>query len=165
MNRRDFARAGTALAVSDALTGRAQQTSGNADVDLHGADPSESHYSWWQRQPVDVQDWPALIGPESQLFVDDYLVAARANVSRQFRQPVKHPGYVLQPKRPWEGTACIGHGTVVEAPPGKLRMSYEGWTGDIPFDKASENPRCALLPCVVGRRSALGEAAFGSSTL
>ena len=143
MNRRQFSRTGLTLALTRSFEGRAQQAATGPITDIPVREPEATHYSWWQRPPVDVRDWPVLIGTESQLFVDDHLIDSRTNVSRQFHQPVKHStGYVLRPEVPWEGTACMAHGTVIRDSSGTLRMYYEGWTGDVRFEKSSENPRC-----------------------
>ena len=79
-----------------------------------------THYSWWQRPPIDVSDWPLLIDGRSQLFVDDHLIARRVNVERQFHQAVKYDDNpVLLPEHPWEGLTCLAHGTVVREPAGR----------------------------------------------
>jgi hypothetical protein len=82
-----------------------------------------------------------LLGPERQLFVDDHLIAQTENVEKQFHQPKKYEGnYVLKPEHPWEGTACLAHGTVVQESSGRLRMYYVGSMWDVPFAKATDNP-------------------------
>jgi hypothetical protein len=47
--------------------------------------------------PDDVSDWPLKIDSSHQLFVDDYLISEIEGVTRQFHQPVKHPGNPLLP--------------------------------------------------------------------
>ncbi|MCK5527668.1 MAG: hypothetical protein KAJ05_11005 [Candidatus Latescibacteria bacterium] len=105
------------------------------------------HYSWWQRQPVDVRDWPVLLNATSQLFVDDHLIAGKENIGRQFHEAERHDrNPVLAPEHPWEGTACMAHGTVVQEPSGRLRMYYTGYVGGMPFEDPLANPLC--LHCV-----------------
>jgi hypothetical protein len=100
-----------------------------------------THYSWWQRPPVGVRDWPVLLTRERQLFVDDHLIAERTNVTRQFHQPLPHAGNpILSPQYPWEGTACMAHGTVLKDESGRLRMYYEGFVGDAWPDHWEDNP-------------------------
>ncbi len=101
----------------------------------------DTHYSWWQRQPIEVKDWPLLITGQSQLFVDDHMIAERQNVERQFHQPKKYEGNpVLCPENPWEGLSCFAHGTVLREPSGRLRMYYNGFVDEMPFDNSMENP-------------------------
>ena len=54
--------------------------------------------------PVDMSDWPVKITCERQLFLDDYLIARRSNVTRQVHPPTRHPGNpVLRLwEKPWE---------------------------------------------------------------
>ena len=102
--------------------------------------PAPTDHSWWERQPISVVDWPLLIGTERQLFVDDHLIAETRQVEKQFHQPRKHGEYVLKPEHPWEGTACLAHGTVVREPGGSLRMYYVGAMWHVPFKRATDNP-------------------------
>ena len=103
---------------------------------------SATHYSWWFRPPIDVGDWPLLIGQESQLFVDDHLIADKKNLERQFHEARPYEGNpVLRPEHPWEGLTCLAHGTVVKEPSGRLRMYYLGFTGEMPFENYAENPQ------------------------
>ena len=54
--------------------------------------------------PVDMSDWPVKITTERQLFVDDYLIATRSDLSRQLHQVKRHAGNpVLRLwENPWE---------------------------------------------------------------
>ena len=56
--------------------------------------------------PVDMSDWPVRITPEHQLFLDDYLIAGRSNVTRQVHPPFKIPTHLLAivgSSRKWYG--------------------------------------------------------------
>ena len=44
--------------------------------------------------PVDMSDWPVKIGPQRQLFVDDYLIASRSNLTRLYHRFFKLPGII-----------------------------------------------------------------------
>jgi len=76
--------------------------------------------------PVDMSDWPVKIGPERQLFVDDYLIASRSNLTRQVHPPTPHPGNpVLRLReKPWEHG--FGHSAFIlrDAKTGHFRMWY-----------------------------------------
>ncbi|MCD6394027.1 MAG: hypothetical protein J7M40_11030 [Planctomycetes bacterium] len=50
--------------------------------------------------PGDVSDWPLKIDSTHQLFVDDFLISEIEHLTRQFHQPVKHPGNPLMPGVP-----------------------------------------------------------------
>jgi hypothetical protein len=54
------------------------------------------------------------IGPEEQLFLDDYLIERTENIIRRVNQATKHDnGPVLTPGKPWEGTLALLFGTVL----------------------------------------------------
>jgi hypothetical protein len=54
--------------------------------------------------PVDVSDWPVKIDSRRQLFLDDYLIAARDGLRRVLHQPEKHPANpVMVGETAWEG--------------------------------------------------------------
>ena len=54
--------------------------------------------------PVDVSDWPVKLGAYRQLFVDDYLIAARSGLRRVLHQPEKHPNNpIMIGETAWEG--------------------------------------------------------------
>ena len=56
---------------------------------------------------------PRLLGPERQLFVDDFLIEA-ANLRRVIHTVEKHHGNpVLYPVKPWEGQYTLLYGTVM----------------------------------------------------
>ena len=70
------------------------------------------------------------IGAEKQLFVDDYIVAETAGVTRVLNQPVKYVGNpVMIPVYPWEGRVNL-YGTVHRDPEsGQFRMWYTSYGG------------------------------------
>jgi len=47
--------------------------------------------------PDDISDWPLKIDSTHQLFIDDFLMSEIEGLTRQFHQPVKHPGNPLLP--------------------------------------------------------------------
>jgi hypothetical protein len=47
--------------------------------------------------PDNVADWPLKIDSTRQLFVDDYVIGEIEHLTREFHQPVKHPGNPLMP--------------------------------------------------------------------
>ena len=53
------------------------------------------------------------LGNGSQLFVDDYLVAASASAHRRINRPEKQDEPILVPDRPWEGQGLC-YGSLVE---------------------------------------------------
>src|SRR5687767_11715818 len=54
--------------------------------------------------PVDVSDWPVKLASRRQLFLDDYLIAARDGLRRVLHQPEKHPNNpVMVGETAWEG--------------------------------------------------------------
>ena len=66
------------------------------------------------------------IGAQKQLFVDDYIVAETAGVTRVLNQPVKYVGNpVMIPLYPWEGSLWL-YGDVFRDPDGGFRMWYTG---------------------------------------
>src|SRR5262245_1579655 len=76
--------------------------------------------------PVDLQDWPAKVGKERQLFLDNVLVAAAANVKRTVHQPAKFPGNpIFTGQEPWEKDKNVIVLQVLrDAATGKFRMWY-----------------------------------------
>ena len=54
--------------------------------------------------PVDMSDWPVKITTERQLFVDDYLIATRSDLSRQLHQAKRHASnpVLYLGENPWE---------------------------------------------------------------
>lgn len=67
--------------------------------------------------PDNVSDLPLKIDSHRQLFIDDYLVAMRANLPRQFHQPAKHPENPLM-------TDAIPAAVLYDRATGKFRMWY-----------------------------------------
>jgi len=76
--------------------------------------------------PVDMSHWPVKITSERQLFLDDYLIAARSNVTRQMHPPTRHAGNPILRLRekPWEHG--YGHSLWVlrDDKTGRFRMWY-----------------------------------------
>ncbi len=72
-----------------------------------------------------------LTGPW-QLFVDDYLIAARQNVVRTYHAFEKHPANPVVPAdKPWEGGCIYTYGTILPNEDGKgYRMWYHALPGD-----------------------------------
>jgi hypothetical protein len=79
--------------------------------------------------PVDIAGWPAKIGRERQLFVDNYLVADAGAVRRTVHQPVKHPGNpIMVAEEPWEkDKKVIVLQVLRDRQSGKFRMWYTSW--------------------------------------
>jgi hypothetical protein len=71
-----------------------------------------------------------LTGPW-QLFVDDYLIDEKINVTRAYHPFEKYSGNpVLVADKPWEGRTSYVYGTVLpEEQEEGYRMWYQGWTG------------------------------------
>ena len=67
---------------------------------------------------------PITVDATRQLFLDDYLVASRQNVTRKIHPARKHPANpVLAPTEPWEGNMAILYGSVI-CDGDKFRMWY-----------------------------------------
>ena len=79
--------------------------------------------------PVDASDWPVKVGPERQLFVDNYLVAESTFVKRTVHQPVKDSrNPIMVAREPWEQTKkVIILQTLRDPDTGKFRMWYTSW--------------------------------------
>jgi hypothetical protein len=70
--------------------------------------------------PLQLGDWPLKIGPESQLFVDDFLIDSISKIVRIDHQPRKYEGNPIL-----QGTHA--NGTIIYIPETKqYRMYYEG---------------------------------------
>jgi len=78
--------------------------------------------------PVDVGDWPLKLDTTRQLFIDDYLIAEKRRVRREFHRPVKHPkNPILKPELPWEKANLEGFGVnavLRDEKTGRFRMWY-----------------------------------------
>ena len=72
------------------------------------------------------------LGNGSQLFVDDYLVAASASAHRRINRPEKQDEPILVPDRPWEGQGLC-YGSLVEHE-GAWRLYYKGWCQNTPLN-------------------------------
>lgn len=66
---------------------------------------------------------PVAINNESQLFVDDHLIARRTALHRRVNRPRKQPGPFLVADREWEGQCAI-YGSIVEHD-GEYRLYYK----------------------------------------
>jgi hypothetical protein len=74
--------------------------------------------------PVDISDWPAKIGPERQLFVDNYLIADATWVKRTVHQLIKYPGNpIMTAQEPWETNPSVVD-VVYDRAAKKFRMWY-----------------------------------------
>ena len=73
-----------------------------------------------------AEEKPIEVGHFRQLFVDDYLIAERSNVTLTLHRPAKHPGNpVLLPDKPWEEKSVALYGTVLyDAEEGLFKMWY-----------------------------------------
>ena len=71
-----------------------------------------------------------LTGPW-QLFVDDYLIDEKINITRVYHPFTKYAGNpLLKADKPWEGRTSYVYGTVLPKEHGEgYRMWYQGWTG------------------------------------
>jgi hypothetical protein len=67
------------------------------------------------------------INSDSQLFLDDYLIASKRMVLRQLNRPSKRPEPVLVSDKPWEGLALV-YGNVIEEPD-EVRLYYKSGGG------------------------------------
>lgn len=81
--------------------------------------------------PLQTANWPLKIGPESQLFVDDYLIHSMVGIVRAPHQPVKYSGNpLLIADRPWEMQGknhIYANGSIMFDPETKqYRMYYDG---------------------------------------
>ncbi len=78
--------------------------------------------------PVDMADWPLKLGPERQLFVDNYLIAAASAVRRTVHQPVKYPeNPVMVAQGPMEKNLIV-HQVLRDPKTGRFRMWYASWS-------------------------------------
>lgn len=79
--------------------------------------------------PLQLGSWPLKVGPESQLFVDDFLIHSMPGVVRAAHEPVKYAGNpILTADRPWEKAGDVrANGTIVFDPEAQqYRMYYDG---------------------------------------
>jgi hypothetical protein len=84
--------------------------------------------------PAGAVTAPLAINGESQLFVDDHLIAFRTAAHRRLNRPAKDRAPFLVPDRVWEGQAAV-YGSVVEHD-GGLRLYYKGWQNNTPLNYA-----------------------------
>ena len=95
--------------------------------------------------PVDMSDWPIKIDRTHQLFVDEYMIASRKNVTRQVHQLRKHPrNPLISPDKPWEGSGCVYHRVLWDEEKKRFRMWYHGYVGRVklPSGARGRSPTC-----------------------
>lgn len=91
--------------------------------------------------PLQLKDWPVSIGPESQLFVDDYLIHSRQGIIRIPHQPAKYPGNpILVADKPWEAANALSgglyaNGTIVFDPEARQYRMYYNSAHLVAFSK------------------------------
>lgn len=95
---------------------------------------------------IDLTDWPIKITNRSQLFVDNFLVARRADIEFTVHQPEKHPANpLLVPTSKWE-RLVLAYGSVLREPDsGRFRMWYTNDTG-IAYAESSDGIRWEKPP-------------------
>ena len=71
---------------------------------------------------LDLSDWPVKIGPEAQLFVDEYLVAEKAGVQFRVHPAEKHAGNPILRPAAWEDYVLV-YGSVLRED-ARWRMWY-----------------------------------------
>lgn len=80
--------------------------------------------------PLDMRDMPVRIGPERQLFLDNYLIAEAQHVTREVHRPRRHPeNPVLVPARAPANHVVVLSVLQFDTSP-RFRMwywSYDGW--------------------------------------
>jgi len=88
----------------------------------------------------------ARIGTETQVFVDDELIAAKKGVRRTIHPCRKLPKPVIEPEHPWEGNRVYVYGTVLHDPAAKqYRMWYMSNPTKGKRDPRMNPPRRCLL--------------------
>ena len=71
-----------------------------------------------------------------QLFLDDYLIAEKANLKREIQRPKKHSANPILPyEHPWEQVRIMCPAVIYEPQTGKFRMWYTAWGA-----RARDNP-------------------------
>lgn len=72
---------------------------------------------------------PIPLGDKRHLFLDDYLIASKTNVTREIHAACKHPANpLIWPTEPWEGKVAVIYGSVIRDTNG-YRMWYHGGVG------------------------------------
>ena len=88
----------------------------------------------------------AQIGTETQIFVDDVLVAAKKNVVRRIHPCRKLDRPVVEPENPWEGSRVYTFGSVYHDPSTKLfTMWYASYPPAGPRDEQLKRTSRALV--------------------
>lgn len=160
-----------------AVTGTTLSTLGSQET--HFEFSSSSLEEFWANavtsfQPaVLLRDWPAWVGKESQLFVDNHLIHSMQGLKRSLHQPVKSDDNpILEPNFAWEGSAVWANGTIVKDPDsGNWRMYYKGWGSDLAKRQGKpvglyRSPTCLAVSKDLNNwaRPTIGEIAFENST-
>ena len=92
---------------------------------------------------------PLPIGTRSQLFLDDYLIAASDGVEVQLHPMTKHPEPVLHAAAPWERPEVGGLWGPVHAHFDPIEQAFKLWyssMGAYPADRSRRDPtyRCLV---------------------
>ena len=112
-----------AAGATEPLAGTPREIDGNLYPDCWGVFHSDRLV-----HPVDVSDWPVRIDSRRQLFLDDYLIAARDGLRRVLHRPGKHPrNPVMVGETAWEGGPrwgpVLAH-VLRDARTGRFRLWY-----------------------------------------
>jgi hypothetical protein len=79
---------------------------------------------------IDLRDWPVKVGPEMQLFVDDFLVAQQTGITFRLHQPEKYAGNpLITPSPDWERLVLCYGSILRDSRSGGFRMWYTNDTG------------------------------------
>jgi len=82
-------------------------------------------------------DAAIVLDARKQLFLDDYLIASRDNVTRRVHPARKHPGNpVLRASRPWEGEVAILYGSVLRE--GKKYRTWYHTGGGVGYAESAD---------------------------
>ncbi len=79
---------------------------------------------------IDLRDWPVQLGPETQLFVDDFLVAQQSGIAFRLHQPEKYAANpLITPSPAWERLVLCYGSVLRDSSTGGFRMWYTNDTG------------------------------------
>ena len=71
---------------------------------------------------------PIAVTSHPQLFLDDYLIAEKVNLSRRMQRPKKHSSNPILPyEHPWEQVRIMSPAVIYEPQAKKFRMWYTAW--------------------------------------
>jgi hypothetical protein len=99
---------------------------------------------------------PVELGPERQVFIDDWLVESRSGVRRVLHQPVKLPEPVLIGDQPWEGWMVYPHGSpcvIYDAAERIYKIWYQAYS--IQAGKPGSHPKERYVLCYATSRDGL----------